>query len=269
MKINQLVKISTLASIALVYASTSQAQLAAPNAEGVSAGHTHLVVPDLAKHREIWKSFGGVEKSSGTIQFLQFPGMDILFREQAPTAGSGATSANHIAFSVKSYADYKAKLEAVGATFVIDNAETGQILADLPDGVRIEFVLDAAQAEPIKFHHTHLSAVDQAGLRDWYVKVFGADVGERNGMPSAVIPGGRIDVIAARGEAPLPTQGAAIDHIGFEVTDMAAFAAKMEQLGITFTRPPERRDEIKLTIAFITDPVGTNIEITEGLDDVK
>jgi catechol 2,3-dioxygenase-like lactoylglutathione lyase family enzyme len=269
MKLKHSVKISTMAIALFAMTNISEAQLAAPNAEGVSAGHTHLVVPDLAKSRAIWKSFGGVEKSSGTLQFLQFPGMDILFREQTPTSGSGATSANHIAFSVKSYADYKAKLEAVGAKFVIDNAETGQILADLPSGVRIEFVLDENQVEPIKFHHTHLSAVDQAGLRDWYVKVFGADVGERAGMPSAVIPGGRVDVIAARGPTPLPTQGAAIDHIGFEVADMDAFAAKMEKLGIAFSRPPERRDEINLTIAFIVDPVGTNIEITEGLDDVK
>jgi catechol 2,3-dioxygenase-like lactoylglutathione lyase family enzyme len=269
MKLKQAVKICVLTSAILALASTTNAQLAAPNAEGVSAGHTHLVVPDLAKHRAIWKSFGGVEKNSGRIEFLQFPGMDILFREQAPTSPSGATSANHIAFSVKSYADYKAKLEAAGATFVIDNAETGQILADLPDGVRVEFVLDTEQAQPIVFHHTHLAAVDQAGLRDWYIKVFGAEVGERNGMPSAVVPGGRIDVLAARGEAPIPTQGSAIDHIGFEVADMAAFAAKMEKLGIEFNRAPERRDDINLTIAFITDPVGTYIEITEGLDEVK
>lgn len=269
MKLKRLVKISALTTILLGLASAPHAQLAAPNADGVSAGHTHLVVPDLAKHREIWKSFGGVEKSSGRIQLLQFPGMDILFREGVPTSPSGVTSANHIAFSVKSYADYKAKLDAAGATYVVDNAETGQILADLPDGVRVEFVLDTEQAEPIVFHHTHLSAVDQPALRDWYIEVFGAEVGERNGMPSAVIPGGRIDVLAARGEAPLPTTGAAIDHIGFEVTDMDAFAAKMEKLGIAFNRAPERRDDINLTIAFITDPVGTYIEITEGLDDAK
>ena len=269
MKLKKLVKTTALSAVILALAGVSHAQLAAPNADGISAGHTHLVVPDLAKHRAIWKSFGGVEKSSGRIEFLQFPGMDILFAERAPTAGSGATSANHIAFSVKSYADYKAKLDAVGATYVIDNAETGQILADLPDGVRIEFVLDTEQAEPIVFHHTHLAAIEQADLRDWYIKVFGADVGERNGMPSAVIPGGRIDVLAVRGEAPLPTQGAAIDHIGFEVADMDAFAAKMEKLGIPFNRAPERVDAINLTIAFITDPVGTYIEITEGLDDVK
>lgn len=36
-----------------------------------------------------------------------------------------------------------------------------------------------------------------------------------------------------------------------------------------FDRGPERRDDINLTIGFITDPVGTSIEITEGLDDVK
>jgi Predicted dioxygenase of extradiol dioxygenase family len=76
-------------------------------------------------------------------------------------------------------------------------------------------------------------------------------------------------VIAARGATPKPSQGAAIDHIGFEVTDMNAFAAKMERLGIKFDRPPERRDDINLTIAFITDPVGTYIEITQGLADVE
>jgi hypothetical protein len=71
------------------------------------------------------------------------------------------------------------------------------------------------------------------------------------------------------GEAPMGSQGNAIDHIGFEVTSMDAFAAKMATLGITFNRAPEHIDAINLTIAFITDPVGTYIEITEGLDDVK
>ena len=50
---------------------------------------------------------------------------------------------------------------------------------------------------------------------------------------------------------------------------MAAFKAKMDSMGIAFNRGPERIDDINLTIAFITDPVGTYIEITEGLDDVE
>lgn len=254
----------------LFITATAYAQvLPAPNSEGVSTGHTHLAVPDAAKHREIWKSFGAVESTSGRLQLLGFPGMYILLTEREPTAPSGETSANHIAFSVQNYADIKAKLDAVGVSYVIDNADAGQILADLPDGVRVEFLVIADQAEPILFHHTHLAAIDQAALRDWYIDVFGADTGERNGMPSAIVPGGRIDVLAARDGNPKPTQGAAIDHIGFEVADMAAFAAKMERMGIPFNRAPERIDAINLTIAFITDPVGTYIEITEGLDDVE
>jgi catechol 2,3-dioxygenase-like lactoylglutathione lyase family enzyme len=258
-----------LATIALLLGSTAQAQLAAPNAAGISAGHTHLVVPDVAKHREIWKSLGAVEKSSGRLQLLGFPGMYILLREGMPTAPSSATSANHIGFAVKSYDDIKAKLEAIGVTYVVDNKEGNQIIADLPDGVRIEIAVDAAQDQPIIFHHTHLAALDGAALQKWYVDVFGAEIGERRGLPSAVIPGGRVDILPARDTAPLGSQGAAIDHIGFEVTDMAAFKTKMDGMGIKFAREPERRDDINLTIAFITDPVGTSIEITEGLDDAK
>jgi catechol 2,3-dioxygenase-like lactoylglutathione lyase family enzyme len=260
---------SATALAALLLSGTAQAQLAAPNASGFSAGHTHLIVPDVAKHREIWKSLGAVEKSSGRLQLLGFPGMYILLREGTPTLPSAQTSANHIGFSVQSYADIKAKLDAIGVTYTVDNAETGQVIADLPDGVRIEIAVDAAQAEPIVFHHTHLAVLDGAALQKWYVDVFGAEVGERRGLPSAVIPGGRVDFLPARDVAPAGSQGSAIDHIGFEVTDMAAFKARMDSMGIPFAREPERRDDINLTIAFITDPVGTYIEITEGLDDAE
>jgi catechol 2,3-dioxygenase-like lactoylglutathione lyase family enzyme len=267
MKLQQLL---TLAAFALSLGTTTvHAQLATPNAEGISAGHTHLLVPDVAKHREIWKSFGAVEASSGRLQLLGFPGMYILLREGMPTVGSGQTAANHIGFTIKDYASYKAKLDAVGATYLVDDATNGQILADLPDGVRVEFAVDNTQSLPIMYHHTHLAAIDGPTLRDWYVKVFGADIGERRGMPSAVIPGGRVDFLPVQGDAPTGSQGNAIDHVGFEVVDMAAFKTKMDSLGIAFNRAPERRDDIGLTIAFITDPVGTYIEITQGLAAAK
>ena len=65
---------------------TANAQLPAPNTSGVSSGHTHLVVPNVAKHREIWKLLGGVERTSGRLQALMFPGMFILLREGQPSA---------------------------------------------------------------------------------------------------------------------------------------------------------------------------------------
>jgi len=197
-----------------------------------------------------------------------FPGMHILLREGEPTSASIATMANHIGFTINDYALYKAKLEAVGAEFYYDDGQ-GQILADLPDGVRVEFALDETQQAPIAFHHTHLSPVETGELRQWYVDVFGAEIGERRCLPSAVIPGGRVDFIPNRNGDPLPTQGSAFDHIGFEVDDLEAFADRVRRMGIPFDRAPSCIEEIKLCIAFITDPKGTSIELTEGLVRIK
>lgn len=257
-----------LTSLALAAALPAAAQLPPPNEAGVSTGHIHLTVPDREKHFEIWQRLGGKAATSGAGGRIAFPGMYILLTEGEPAAPSSATVANHIGFSVNDYGAYKAALEAVGAKIVVDNSDGGQIIADLPDGVRVELLTDAEQDEPIVFHHIHLVAADTVALRDWYAQVLVAEVGERRGLPSAIVPGGRIDVMPGRGEPPRGSRGAAIDHIGFDVADMDAFAARMQRLGIAFDIEPRRVESIGLTIAFITDPAGTFIEITEGLADL-
>lgn len=248
-----------------VVAPTGVAQLPAPNEAGVSTGHVHFVAPDPERHHEIWTALGGEPMTAGSLPLYRFPGIYILVREGEAEAPSSTTSANHVGFSVRDYSAYKSTLESVGATFVFDDAENGQMIVDFPDGARVEFLTDANQVEPIVFHHMHLAATDPAGLRDWYVQLFGASPGERRGLPSAVVPGGRVDVLPARGAAPRGSQGAALDHIGFEVADMEAFAERMERLGIEFDVPPRNIEAIGLTVAFLTDPVGTFIEVTEGL----
>jgi catechol 2,3-dioxygenase-like lactoylglutathione lyase family enzyme len=250
----------------LLISPLATAQLAPPNAAGFTGGHTHLGVADVAQHREIWLSFGAREVNYAGMQMLAFPGMYILLAERHDVPASIDTSANHIGFTIRDYAHYKTLLQQAGANLFFDDAENGQILADLPGGVRVEFAVDAEQQEPILFHHTHLAAIDGAALRDWYVKVFGAEVGERRGLPSAVIPGARVDILPVRGDtAPLGSRGSAIDHIGFDVTDMDAFAAHLAALDIPFEIEPRVVGGGLVRIAFITDPVGTFIEITEGL----
>ncbi|HAI15132.1 MAG TPA: hypothetical protein DCM12_01530, partial [Gammaproteobacteria bacterium] len=64
-----------------------------------------------------------------------------------------------------------------------------------------------------------------------------------------------------------PTRGAAIDHIGFEFDDLEAFCKELEAKGIEFDVPFREIPEIELKIAFITDPSGVFIELTEGYDD--
>ena len=46
---------------------------------------------------------------------------------------------------------------------------------------------------------------------------------------------------------------------------MAATVAHLEANGVTMDRAPQTFDNIGLTIAFLTDPDGTYIELTQGL----
>jgi hypothetical protein len=62
----------------------------------------------------------------------------------------------------------------------------------------------------------------------------------------------------------LPTKGRTIDHIGFEVTDLAAFVKQLEAKGQKFDVAYREIPAIGLKIAYITDPQGTYIELTEG-----
>jgi catechol 2,3-dioxygenase-like lactoylglutathione lyase family enzyme len=65
--------------------------------------------------------------------------------------------------------------------------------------------------------------------------------------------------------ATVGTEGRALDHIGFEVKNLEAFTKKLEADGVTLTVPYRQVPALGIAIAFIKDPWGTNIEMTEGL----
>lgn len=303
--------VSGLVLLVVAAGRTDGAQLAAPNAAGTAVGHIHFNVSDVALHQGFWKSLGATEVPGGIGGMLSVRGVYLLFNGRAPSGGSQGTSMDHVGFLLRDYGETKAALEAVNADIAVDNAETGQIIATLPDGVRVELQACGTPTEfdecpslagPIAFHHFHAStsggAMDGATLAQWYVDAFGMELGERRGSPSAVVPGGRIDMLggfggggrggarggAARGGAPggargggapgatrggrapaslVGTQGRAIDHIGLEVTDLAATLSHLEGMGVAIDRGPISVGD--LTIAFVTDPNGTYIELTQGL----
>ena len=61
--------------------------------------------------------------------------------------------------------------------------------------------------------------------------------------------------------------GRALDHIGFEVTDIEAFAKRIDFAnGINLDEPIRTSaNSSRVKVAFITDPWGTRIELTQGL----
>jgi hypothetical protein len=64
------------------------------------------------------------------------------------------------------------------------------------------------------------------------------------------------------------TTGRAVDHVGFEVRNLEAFCKELQSKGIELTVPYRKVPELKLAIAFVKDPWGTSIELTEGLRDL-
>ena len=72
--------------------------------------------------------------------------------------------------------------------------------------------------------------------------------------------------------SPTPTVGTtghSLDHIGFEIRNLEAFTKQLEAQGIKLDRPYTKVAALGIAIAFVKDPWGTNIELTEGLAKIK
>ena len=68
----------------------------------------------------------------------------------------------------------------------------------------------------------------------------------------------------------VPTAGRVYDHVGFEVKNLEEFCRKLDAKGIKLTAPYARVPGMNnMAHAFITDPWGVSIELTEGLEKVS
>ena len=234
------------------------AQLTTAIDSGVTMGHIHLLSKAPDAQKKIWiDAFGAQPTKTGTLEMLRLPGIFIIINKAEPSAGSVGSTADHFGLSVKDLNDIKAKLSAL-------NVQVQGPFVGMPDGLRLELLEDKAQTLPVVMHHIHLTTEQGEVLRQWYVKTFGAGVGSRRNLPSAMFNGNEVDFLPAR-MTPAPTKGRAVDHIGFEVKNLEAFMKKLQADGVTIDAPYREVPNIGLKIAFIVDPVGTRIELTEGL----
>jgi catechol 2,3-dioxygenase-like lactoylglutathione lyase family enzyme len=262
------------------------AQTAPPNATGISMGHIHLVVQDPPAMQKVWVDvMGGKPDTAGPLTLVKLPNVFIIITGGANAAGREGTDGsvvNHVGFSVKSYAATKAKAEAAGLA-VRELTPGQQAFVTFPGKVTVEIQEDTSIATESEFSHFHLSVPDQNAAREWYIKTFGGEEGQRRkGLKGAKIPGGYVDFLGTGGggrgkkaaDAPPPpppaplagSKGRVLDHIGFEVKDLKAFTDRLAADGIKLDVPlTDATSKMGLKIAFITDPNGTYIELTEGL----
>ena len=261
------------------------AQTAPPNATGISMGHIHLIVPDPAAMQKVWVDvMGGTPSTAGPLTMVKLRNVFIIITSGANAAGREGTDGsvvNHVGFSVKSYAATRAKAEAAGLA-VRELTPGQQAFVTFPNNVTVEIQEDTAIGGESEFSHFHLAVADQNAAREWYIKTFGGEEGQRRkGLKGAKIPGGFVDFlgvggVGGKGKAkadgappPVPagSKGRVLDHIGFEVKDLKAFTERLvadgQKLDMAYT---DASTKLGLKIAFITDPNGTYIELTEGLN---
>jgi catechol 2,3-dioxygenase-like lactoylglutathione lyase family enzyme len=254
-------------------AATLSPQTAPPNAAGVSLGHIHLYTPDVAKTQKIWADMlGGQPMAAGPLQMVKLPGVFIILSQKATTTGGTGSVVDHIGFEVKDYPGVRDKAMAAGLGWR-ELTPNVQAFLTMPDEITVEIMENKDLKTPSAFHHIHESVPDQKAAQEWYIKEFGAGDGSRRNSPAAMFPGGEVDFLSSAGRggkapaAPKPgTKGRALDHIGFEVKDLDAIAKKLEADGIKMDMAPrDMTSTIGLKIAFVTDPNGTYIELTQGL----
>jgi catechol 2,3-dioxygenase-like lactoylglutathione lyase family enzyme len=279
-------RFSLLVVMALVATAHSSAQLPLLKDNNLVYAHHHLNVPDIAEAKKFWvDTLGGQPTKAGPLEMVKFPNVIIVFTQRAPTGGSKGTTVNHVGFYVPSVRRMLDKVRAAGYPIVtreempasqpvkddiayIEATKTNVAYTMAPDQVKVEFVENSSQTIPIANHHVHFATDKVEAMRDWYVKTFGAKAGMRGTFQAADLPGVNL-TFSPSSDPVVGTRGRAIDHIGFEVKNLEAFCKQLEAQGIKFDRPYSYIPQIGFAIAFLTDPFGTYIELTEGMDSPK
>jgi catechol 2,3-dioxygenase-like lactoylglutathione lyase family enzyme len=283
------VRIRLVASAVLALAgsaATASAQLPLLKDNNLVYAHHHLNVASIPDAKKFWvDTLGGQAVKAGPLEMVKFPNVIIVFTQRAPTGGSKGTVVNHVGFYVPSVRKTIDKVKAAGYPIItreempatqtvtdgiayVESTKTNIAYTMTPDNTKVEFVENPSQSAPLANHHVHFATDRIDEMKAWYVKTFGAKGGMRGTFQAADLPGVNL-TFSGTTEPVVGTRGRALDHIGFEVKNLEAFCKQLEASGIKFDRPYSYIPAIGFSIAFLTDPFGTYIELTEGMDNPK
>jgi catechol 2,3-dioxygenase-like lactoylglutathione lyase family enzyme len=282
---NRFFAVLVLTLLALAPASQASAQLLAAKDGPIVYGHHHLNTTNVDAQKKFFvDTLGGTVVKIGTREIVRFPNVLIFFNPTAPTAGTRGSTVNHIGFSVPDLRPVIDKIKANGFQMItrsevaatvevkddiaLNSPTTSIAFALAPDDVKVELVQVKTQTIPITLHHVHFFGQQNTEMRDWYVKVFGAKPRDGAAFVSGDLPGLALNFTKSP-DPTVGTQGRALDHIGFEVKNLEEFTKKLEGMGIKLERPYTKVAALNIAIAFIKDPWGTYIELTEGLEKIS
>jgi catechol 2,3-dioxygenase-like lactoylglutathione lyase family enzyme len=251
----------------------ARAQLVEPNQIGVRMGQIHLAVKDVDAQKHFWVSvMGGALVKNGSLELIQFPGVFIALSQADAAAPPAGSIVDHFGFVVKDMTGSLARWKEANVP-IMPTGNPNEVYVVAPDGIRLEVYGEPALPTPVAMNHIHFFPVDIPAIKAWYVKAFGANPGRRPcvsciAQPRMIetddLPGVNLSFSPGK-TPPAPTKGRSIDAIGFEVTNLTEFVKGLEARGIRIEGPIRTLPGTSIKAAFLTDPWGTSIELTEGL----
>jgi len=232
--------------------------------------HIHLNVPDPAAAATWYEQHFGGKRIDEAPDRLMFGSTRFMFLRNANAQPSTGSAIDHVGFS---FADLDAKMkefEAVGIKIVTPVREVQGLFklgfVEDPWGTRIEVIQDP---ELLGLHHIHLRGPDTEQIFAWLLDKFGGERGRLKGRLDAIkyrAPGfSDMWILAQRGEA-TPSQGHAIDHIGWRSANLNETVAEMKGKNVTVTsepRPLSLANKTTIHFAYVAGPAGARIEIVE------
>lgn len=232
--------------------------LAQPGPRGVTMTHIHVNSADPESAIKLWTGVLGTSTySQGDQNGVSMLGAVILFSKSAVSGPSDGSAILHIGLRAPDVQPFAARVAKTPYKSKTQSAPTGDtLLIEGPDGVQIEVAENSDMYTSLEFGHVHLQGPKPAEMQAWYAKNLGA---RPSGEDLSSRLGGATVVFSEAAQV-APTKGRAVDHIAVETRDLATLTKTLAAAGVKL----EPVAGAKVPTAFLTDPWGTLIEVTEA-----
>ena len=248
-----LLRLFALSAIAVI---PMMAQPFSRNGPNITLAHIDVNSADPDAAIAFWKDVIGTSTyNRGSINGVSTLGALIVFTRKAASGPSAGSAIDHLAFHVPDLQPFIERLAKTKFKSFQPPSSDDALVIDGPDGVRIELTSDSSMYAPLEFGHIDIHTPKPNDTQAWYGKHFGARAAGDEAVPTSRLPGATLTFAAAES---VPTAGRAIDHLTFEVKDLASFSKTLVDDGIKLD-PATQGGSV-----FLTDPWGTRIELTEA-----
>jgi catechol 2,3-dioxygenase-like lactoylglutathione lyase family enzyme len=233
--------------------------------------HIHLNEP--ANEASVWweKNIPGARRITEAPNRLMYGAVRLMFLGARSTGGSQGSVIEHLGFSVPDLDATMRSLASINTNVIepVKNVPSlyKTALIESPWGTRIQLVQDP---ELVGLHHVQLRSPDPEAAYAWLLDKFGGERTKIKGQLDAVKYAGiggftTVYIVIARGDS-VPSQGRAIDHIGWRSTaTINDTKAMLESKQVQLTSQPSLTlpNGPPINFFYVAGPNGARIEIVE------